>query len=674
MSWNLFGRTVSKVGVIGSGQIGPDIALHFSKVLAPQGVGVVVVDVSPKALESGAAKLAKKVAKGVETGAFKADQGAAIQANVTFTGDYQALAGATLVIEAATEDLPIKQKIFAQLEALVAPDAILTSNSSHLEPERIFSGAKHPGRCLVTHYFFPAERNQALEICPHKGTDPEVTDFLMRFYERIGKVPVHVGSRYGYAVDPVFEGLFLAALLMVDEGLGTCKEVDAVAIKVLGQGVGPFTAMNLAGGNPLTFKGLEEYKTRIHGWFHSPRSLADQVASGKPWPTAARGEAVDVGPEKARVLGDLLLGAYLGLAFEIVDAQVATLEDLEIAIEIALVTTPPAALANKIGVARTLDLVAAYHKKFPAFPVPKVLAAQAASGQPFRVSHVLRHDDGDVAVLTLRRPRVLNALAGEVFAQIGAHIAAIRTDAKIKAVVITGHGSKAFAAGADVTELARLTSGEDATRVARRDQAVVRSLETLGKPVVAALNGLALGGGSELAQGATARIAARGLPVCFGQPEVNLGIIPGCGGTQRLPRLIGLEHAWPILRTGKPVNADRALSLGFVQKLVEPDALLIEAVALARDLASGRVAPTAIATGPVACESRLPEVEIGDLSREVDRILVTAIVEGAKLPLDQALDLEARLFGEVFATRDARIGLDNFMQNGPKARARFEHA
>lgn len=670
MSWKIHGRELNAVGVIGSGQIGPDIALHFSKVLEPHRVPVFVVDIAAKALEAGAEKLAKKLEKGVQSGAFKEAQAKAIRENVTFTADYAKLRGASLVVEAATEDLAIKQKIFAQLEELVPGDAILTSNSSHLEPERVFEKLSSPARCLVTHYFFPAERNPALEIVPHAGTAPDVTRFCMRFFEGIGKVPIRVGSRYGFAIDPIFEGLFLAALLMLDDGLGSCEEIDQAAVEALGQGVGPFTAMNLAGGNPLTAKGLPEYGRKIHGWFHTPDSMKKAVETGAAWPTAKRGTKVELSADKRKLLGDMITGAYLGLAGEVLDSGISSLSDLEMEIELALVMTPPFTLANRLGVDRALDLVRAYNARHPAFPVPRCFEEQARKGAPFDLPVVLREDEGDVAVLTLRRPRVLNALSHHVFEQIGAHMRDIKDHAQIKAVVLTGFGSKAFAAGADVTELARLKDGADATRVCLRDQSAVNLVANLGKPVVAALNGLALGGGAELAQACTARLAPKGLPVCFGQPEVNLGIIPGCGGTQRLPRIVGMANAWPILRTGKPVSAEKALEIGFLHATVDGD-LRDAAVTLARDIAAGRARPRALPTGPIDVPADLPDVPLGDLSRAVDAHLVNAIREGAKLPLDQALELEARIFGACYDTRDARIGLDNFVQNGPKARAAF---
>ena len=266
------GRTLHKVAVIGSGQIGPDIALYFAKTLAQDGVKTVVVDVSADAIAKGRSKLEKKVSKGVESGAFTAEQQARMLASLEWTTDYSAIEGADFVVEAATENEALKGKIFAQVEGLVSEQAMLASNSSHLEPEVIFKDAKRKERTLVIHYFFPAERNLVVEIVPSAHTSPAVVDWLMSFYEAIGKVPVRVKSRYGYALDPIFEGLFQAAALLAEQKVATTKQIDQIQRKALGMTVGSFTAMNLTGGNPITNVGLGHYTKKINAWFRSPTS------------------------------------------------------------------------------------------------------------------------------------------------------------------------------------------------------------------------------------------------------------------------------------------------------------------------------------------------------------------------------------------------------------------
>lgn len=673
MSYTHRGRTLNKVAVIGSGQIGPDIALYFAKVLSPSGVRTVVVDVAEAALARGKAKLEKKVQKGVEGGAFDAAQQAEMLASILFTTDYEQIRGAELVVEAATEEQGLKGRIFGRVEELVGPGAVLASNSSHLEPEAIFAAARHPERTAVVHYFFPAERNLVVEVVPGARTAPDVADWLMSFYEAIGKVPVRVRSRYGYALDPVFEGLFLASALLAEEGVATEKQIDAVAVAALGLGVGSFTAMNLTGGNPITAVGLDHYTTKIHRWFRTPASLKAKVASGEPWDTAKRGETVEVPEAVAARVREELLGAYFGLVAEIVDAGLIEVADFDLALELALDIKPAFRFMNQLGTKEALRLVRAFADRHDGFPVARCLTERGEAGRPFAVPVIQRQDRSGVAILTIRRPKVLNALDQGVFDELRARAAELKADRTIQAVVLTGFGRKAFVSGADVRFLARLETRAQGAAASRDSQGAIQALADLGKPVVCALNGLAFGGGLELALACTARIARRGLEPLCGQPEVNLGIIPGAGGTQRLPRIIGLEPAAALLRSGRPIGGAAALSLGLVSEEVDGD-LTERAVALARDLASGAASARPLPTTPLAAvPARLPDVDIGHRSRAIDAILCRAILDGARANLAAGLALEAECFGEVCETRDMRIGVDNFLKNGPKAKAAFEH-
>ena len=205
MSFTRFGRTIRKIGVIGSGNIGPDIALHFSQNLYAYGVPVVVVDIVQSALDAGAKKAESKMAKAVEKKVFKKEVADVIFKNMTFTTDYGLLSDADLVIEAAFESIDVKNKIFTRCEEVCPKTAILASNTSHMVPDDIFGKMKDKSRCLALHYFFPAERNIAFEIIPAKETDPALLDYLMKFYEFIGKAPIYVKGRYGFALNPIFE-------------------------------------------------------------------------------------------------------------------------------------------------------------------------------------------------------------------------------------------------------------------------------------------------------------------------------------------------------------------------------------------------------------------------------------------------------------------------------------
>jgi enoyl-CoA hydratase/3-hydroxyacyl-CoA dehydrogenase len=656
MAFTLAGRSATRVAVIGSGNIGPDVALYFARSLTRYGVPVVVHDVSREALDSGRKRLLEKIRRGGESGVFRPLDLELLEKNVTFTQDRSMLMGCDFVIEAVTENLAVKQSVFEDIERLVAPNAILASTSSHLEPERIFERLRRPERGLVHHFFFPAERNPLIEIVA--GPKTTVADWCCRFYEALGKVPVKVSGRYGYAVNPIFQGLFLAAMLLEQKGQSPAV-IDAVVCRAFGATAGPFTVVNLAGGNLITRESLGIYHDKIMPWFHSPPTLEEKAATGARWRTADRGETVSYSNQMYEEISRTLLGAYFGLACEAVEGGIADIGDLEIAVELGLALKPPFAMMNELGPRKVRDLVEAYAKANPGFKVPKGFG-------PFVIPQLQREDRDGVAILTLRRPKVLNALTRELIRQVDLQLTSIKDDPAVKGAVITGFGLKAFVSGADIGTLNALNTPEEARTFSSDCNRILRRIETLGKPVICALNGLSLGGGSELAYACTARVARKGLPVLFGQPEVRLGLIPGGGGTQRLPRLIDFAAAWRILRTGATISGSEALQLGLLTEEVDGD-LISRAVELALTLPV-RAVPAA------RVPAVLPEVDLEGLSRRIDEILRRAILDGAALPLDQALELESACFGEVFTTRDHRIGLDNYFKTGLKQPAHFVNA
>ena len=250
---------------------------------------------------------------------------------------------------------------------------------------------------------------------------------------------------------------------------------------------------------------------------------------------------------------------------------------------------------------------------------------------------ILVERDGSVATVTLNRPEVLNALNLTMLDELSAAFAELGADDALRAVILTGAGAKAFAAGADIRELNALPDALAGEAQARKGQALTRALERLRVPVIAAVNGFALGGGCELALACDIRIASENAK--FGQPEVNLGILPGYGGTQRTTRLLGEGEAMYMCLTGEMIGAQDALRIGLVQKVVPLDSLLAEAQRIAALIAAK--APLAIAATK------------------------RAVNEGASLPLDDALALEALLFGRCVTTADFKEGSRAFLEKRP---------
>jgi len=242
------------------------------------------------------------------------------------------------------------------------------------------------------------------------------------------------------------------------------------------------------------------------------------------------------------------------------------------ACEMALVVKAPFTLMNKIGLDNAYKIVEEFCNEHSGFQFPSSLKKAKKAGR-WKLSHVIKTVKDGVAVFTIRRPNVLNALNLDVIADLEAGLIEGENDDSILGSVITGFGVKAFVSGADIHMLASLKTPEDGYNNARSFQVVFNRIQNMKKPIVCALNGFAFGGGNELAMSCTMRICKVGLPILACQPEVNLGFIPGAGGTQRLPRLIGLDKASEILRTGRPVSSSEAVKIGLVDKEIDGDLL-----------------------------------------------------------------------------------------------------
>jgi enoyl-CoA hydratase len=254
--------------------------------------------------------------------------------------------------------------------------------------------------------------------------------------------------------------------------------------------------------------------------------------------------------------------------------------------------------------------------------------------------NLLLERDGAIAVVTINRPKVLNALNSQTVDELRRVMLDLKRDDAVRAIVLTGAGEKSFVAGADINELAVQTP-TGGREHALTGQHVFDLIENLGKPVIAAINGFALGGGCELAMACTLRLAADSARL--GQPEINLGLIPGYAGTQRLPRLVGKGKAMEMILTGAPIAADEAMRIGLVNRVVPAAELMAEARTLAAQLAAG---------APVAM-----------------RYIINAVNKGMEMPFAEACQYEATLFGLVASTDDMREGTKAFLE---KRKAAFK--
>lgn len=253
------------------------------------------------------------------------------------------------------------------------------------------------------------------------------------------------------------------------------------------------------------------------------------------------------------------------------------------------------------------------------------------------LNNVVLEKNAHLAIVTINRPKALNALNSETLKELDTVIADLENDSNIYAVILTGAGEKAFVAGADISEMKDLNE-EEGNAFGTLGNNVFRRLENLNKPVIAAISGFALGGGCELAMACDIRIASE--KARFAQPEVGLGITPGFGGTQRLPRIVGEGKAKELIYTCDMVKADEALRIGLVNKVVPLESLMEEAKAMANKI---------IANAPIAV-----------------KLCKDAINRGTQVDMDKAIVIEAEDFGKCFLSEDQKEGMNAFMERREK--------
>ncbi len=254
------------------------------------------------------------------------------------------------------------------------------------------------------------------------------------------------------------------------------------------------------------------------------------------------------------------------------------------------------------------------------------------------LKNVTLEKDGNLAIITINRPKALNALNSETLRELDIAITNIENDSNVYCVILTGSGEKSFVAGADIAEMKDLDSKAGEEFGLLGDQKYIRRLENLDKPVIAAISGFALGGGCELAMACDIRIASE--KAKFAQPEAGLGITPGFGGTQRLPRIVGLGKAKELIYTCSMVNAEEALRIGLVNKVVPLENLMEEA---------RKMASTICANAPIAV-----------------KLCKDAINRGMQVDIDKAIEVEAEDFGKCFDSEDQVEGMTAFIRKKSK--------
>ncbi|MCF8108550.1 MAG: 3-hydroxyacyl-CoA dehydrogenase/enoyl-CoA hydratase family protein [Desulfohalobiaceae bacterium] len=642
-----------EAAIIGSGTIGPDIAYYLKSALPD--ITLHLVDISEEALKKAEQRLAGYAQKGVDKKKMSPEKAAAVLDKINYTSDYDDLGQAQLVIEAATESLQLKQTIFQLVEDRVDPSAILTSNTSSIPAAEIFAKTRHPERTSITHFFAPAWRSLPVEVVSWEQSSQKVIDYLLWFFLMSGKVPLVTRDVVCFMLDRIFDNWCNEAVWLLQDA--TAAQIDAVAEEFVF--AGPFFVLNLANGNPIIIE-TNTNQMEKEGTHYQPAPILGSVDK---WATAKPGSGPEVPPGVKDHVRDRLLGILFSQSFDILDRGIGSREDLNLGSEIALgFKQGPLELMQSLGEPEVTRIVERFAREKPDFPKPKQPLPEYLD---FRRNVLVDSVDG-VKVITLRRPQAMNALSDRINDEILSVLEQFDTDPDTKGFVLTGYGLSAFSAGADIGRFPEVLGDKEKAAQYSRDCAKVqRFMDHLHKPIVAAINGMALGGGLEVAIRCHALLAIKGARLQF--PEITLGILPGIGGCvvpyRRWPQ--GAERFHAMICLGQAISADQALEIGMLQSVVDSHQdLLPEAIRLVHSL-SGQ--SHHLPQGPV----RLPDIVLPEdpmagklpLSQEAVATAARTIKAAAECEdFEQALEVGYQGFGDIACLDAAREGISAFLE------------
>ena len=674
---NANARSTKTLCVVGAGNMGSGIAQK----MATEGFEVIVLDLSEGQVAKGLAGIDKTLSEGVERKVFKPDQAKAIRGRIRGTTRWEDLADVDLLVEAVFEDLDVKQSVFAKAEAHTRPDTILATNTSSFLVTDVALGVKRRERVVGLHYFYHPAKNRLVEVIPGAETAPEVVERAWSLQEQLGKTPIASADASGFVVNRYFVPWLNEAVRLLDEGVADIATIEAAAKEAFGVGMGPFELMNVT-GVPIAMHAANTLG-RAFGPLYAPApGLEAQVASGKPWPLEGSPD-----PSRFEEVAHRMQDATFFVACSLLDEEVGTLEDVDIGARVGLRWPKgPFEMMNRLGITPVAERVTAFGGRWDTV-VPPILSLQWRSRSPWTFRLVKSEVKNGIAQLTINRPDAMNALNEAVVAQLHEAFNEAASDPSVKGIVLAGSG-KAFVAGADIRFFVRNIDSGDLDRIVQFTKAghdLLDSIDRCEKPVVARLHGLALGGGVELALACDTLIATPRASFAF--PETGIGIYPGLGGTQRAARRVGGGLARWLIFTGQTLSAEEAASIGFIDRVVSPDALdgaVREAVAAGikphpRPPLSDRHAaierlfagadPDALRAGSVETGSDETLVKavkrVGSKAPIALRLSARLIDAGLNVPLADGLKLELDHLKEIFSTKDAYEGLSSLGKRPP---------
>ena len=678
-------RPIGSVAIIGAGNMGSGIAQKS----AQEQFDVQMVDREEQWVERGQSIIANFLDEAIERRIFRETEAEQIKARITgVVGTENVAKDTDLVIEAVFEDFDIKTAVFATLDEICDEHTILASNTSSLSVNALAEATGRPDRFVGLHFFYHPAKNRLIEIIPAETTSKQSLDAVEQYCKTMGKVVIICKDRPGFVVNRFFVPWLNEACLLLQEGVASAAAIDAIAEKAFRIGMGPFALMNLT-GPPIALHSTDYLAEQLHcPRYTGAANLRKMVEEGEMWDI---GEDTHCSDEAAEIIRQRLMGQVFSVSAQIVEEEICSMEDVDRGAKVGLRwALGPFELANRIGISEAVSMAQSY-ADLAEFELPNWFAELT---EPLEFNYVDTHVDGEVATVRINRPEAMNALNEVVVEQLGNALDSLNSREDIKTIVIDGAG-KAFVAGADVkffVDKIQADSFPDIYEFTARGHEVLNKLENSNKTTIALTTGLALGGGLELALACDYRIGTRKTQFRF--PETSIGIYPGLGGTQRTPRICGIEAARFAVLAGNFLDAGSAASLGLLTHLVDPSEVeqTVSGISASGKPSNKYPASPADSSHPAATfalefyndanmeslaagncpegfdpEDKMVSRQLKSLSRTApialsmaSDLLNDAVLTGDNL--QQGLALELERLDDIFASSDALEGLSALIQ------------
>lgn len=654
---------IKKIAVIGSGLMGHGIA----EVFALSGFEVRIEDAFPEALEKAKAAIGNSIEKLVKSGRVDQEKGNATKARISYFSQMEpAVKDADFIIEAVPELLELKKQVFSDIDKFAKPDAIVASNTSNIKISSLAENMKHPENVVGMHFFNPPVVLKLVEVIKGEKTSQKVFDETFELSRKIGKTPIRVlKDSPGFVVNRINAPESLFFCLVLDRKVAKPEEVDTFA---RGQGLpmGPYELMDYVGIDTVVHS-LDYYaqelspeygKCRAFRTMYESRNLGLKTGKGFYNWKEGHAEITKVQPTEKLELMDVL-AVELNEAVKLIEEKVALPGDIEIGVKLGM-NRPfgPISVAEGLTnaeVKKKLETLAANYGTSIFEPAESIKkgklkdiisiksfddngktaaeheapsASTPASGESTVIMEKL---PGKVARLSINNTKN-NLLSSEVLSDLEKNILALWNDREVNVIIVTGKGP-VFSAGAQLSQF--FPGSMDFMEHSRKGERTFRLLSEIPKITIAEMKGYTLGGGFELSLACDLRVGTEDVQIGF--PEVTLGLVPGWGGTQRLPRLLGTSRASYLILTGTRFSGKDAFDMGIVNRLFPKEHVDEETLKFAEDLAQ-KAAPTA-----AALAKRL-------------------INKGSEVPMDAGLEMESIAMGLLYGTEDLKEGISAFLQ------------